>query len=104
MGVPGLTDSNKDLRLGPKRANKIRKLWGFSKEDDVRQGVVRRKITTKGGKEYTKAPKIQRLVTPQRLQRKRHAVALKKQRAAKNKTEESAYRALLTQRKREAKE
>merc|ERR1711865_1090058 len=71
--VPGLSDTTKDIRLGPKRANKIRKLWGFDKTDDVRKGVVRRKITTKGGKEYSKAPKIQRLVTPVRLQRKREA-------------------------------
>merc|ERR1711957_317323 len=85
--VPGLSDTTKDIRLGPKRANKIRKLWGFDKTDDVRKGVVRRKITTKGGKEYSKAPKIQRLVTPVRLQRKRHMLALKKTRAVKNKTE-----------------
>merc|ERR1712057_9825 len=102
--VPGLTDANKDLRLGPKRANKIRKLWGMSKEDDVRKGVVRRKITTKGGKEYSKAPKIQRLVTPQVLQRKRHLSALKKKATLKKKTETAAYLALLAQRKREAKD
>merc|ERR1719263_885060 len=102
--VPGLSDSTKDIRLGPKRANKIRKLWGMSKEDDVRTGVVRRTITTKNGKEYKKAPKIQRLVTPVRLQRKRHMVALKKSRAVKNKTETAAYLALLAQRKREAKD
>merc|ERR1712091_201047 len=102
--VPGLTDANKDLRLGPKRANKIRKLWGMDKDDDVRKGVVRRKITTKGGKEYSKAPKIQRLVTPQVLQRKRHLKSLKKTRALKNKEETAAYVALVTQRKREAKE
>merc|ERR1712072_92796 len=102
--IEGLTDANKDLRLGPKRANKIRKLWGFDKDDDVRKGVVRRTITTKGGKEYTKAPKIQRLVTPQVLYRKRRMVELKKQRALKNKTETAAYLALLAQRKREAKD
>merc|ERR1711906_15312 len=102
--VPGLSDTTKDIRLGPKRANKIRKLWGFDKTDDVRKGVVRRKITTKGGKEYSKAPKIQRLVTPVRLQRKRHMLALKKTRAVKNKTETAAYLALVTQRKREAKD
>merc|ERR1712160_98590 len=96
--VPGLSDTTKDIRLGPKRANKIRKLWGFDKTDDVRKGVVRRKITTKGGKEYSKAPKIQRLVTPVRLQRKRHMLAVK------NKTETAAYLALLAQRKREAKD
>merc|ERR1711907_340247 len=102
--VPGLTDTNKDLRLGPKRANKIRKLWGFDSTDDVRKGVVRRKITTKNGKEYTKAPKIQRLVTPQVLQRKRHLSALKKKATLKKKTETAAYLALLAQRKREAKD
>merc|ERR1711966_280839 len=102
--VPGLSDTTKDIRLGPKRANKIRKLWGFDKTDDVRKGVVRRKITTEGGKEYSKAPKIQRLVTPVRLQRKRHMLALKKTRAVKNKTETAAYLALLAQRKREAKD
>merc|ERR1712070_338610 len=102
--IPGLSDSTKDIRLGPKRASKIRKLWGFDKTDDVRQGVVRRKITTKGGKEYSKAPKIQRLVTPVRLQRKRHMLALKKSRVVKNKTETAAYVALLAQRKREAKD
>merc|ERR1712072_179825 len=85
--IEGLTDANKDLRLGPKRANKIRKLWGFDKDEDVRKGVVRRKITTKNGKEYTKAPKIQRLVTPQRLRHRRHALALKAKRSLKNKTE-----------------
>merc|ERR1711977_478909 len=102
--IPGLTDANKDLRLGPKRANKIRKLWGMDKEDDVRKGVVRRKITTKGGKEYTKAPKIQRLVTPQVLQRKRHLKALKKARSVNDKVASSAYCALVAQRKREAKD
>merc|ERR1739848_35740 len=102
--VPGLTDANKDLRLGPKRANKIRKLWGMDKDDDVRKGVVRRKITTKGGKEYSKAPKIQRLVTPQVLQRKRHLKKLKADASLKKKTETAAYLALLAQRKREAKD
>merc|ERR1711881_510653 len=102
--IPGLTDATKDLRLGPKRANKIRKLWGMDKEDDVRKGVVRRKITTKGGKEYSKAPKIQRLVTPQVLHRKRHLSALKKKATLKKKTETAAYLALLAQRKREAKD
>merc|ERR1711959_196007 len=102
--IPGLTDEEKPIRLGPKRVSKIRKLFNLSANDDVRQFVVRRKITTKGGKQYTKAPKIQRLITPQVLQRKRHLTALKKVRALKNKEETAAYVALVTQRKREAKE
>merc|ERR1711881_579962 len=100
--IPGLTDEEKPIRLGPKRVSKIRKLFNLSEGDDVRQFVVRRKITTKGGKEYHKAPKIQRLVTPVQLQR--HRVALKRQRAEKNKTEKAAYQALVAQRLREAKE
>merc|ERR1711906_14138 len=102
--IPGLTDEEKPIRLGPKRVSKIRKLFNLGEGDDVRQFVVRRKITTKGGKEYNKAPKIQRLVTPVQLQRKRHRVALKRQRAEKNKTEKAAYQALVAQRLREAKE
>merc|ERR1712193_560418 len=102
--IPGLTDPEKPIRLGPKRATKIRKLFNLSANDDVRQFVVRRKVTTKGGKEYHKAPKIQRLITPVQLQRKRYRVALKRQRAEKNKTEKAAYQALVAQRLREAKE
>lgn len=34
-----------------------------------------------GKKPYTKAPRIQRLVTPQRLQHKRHRMALKRRQA-----------------------
>merc|ERR1719326_739280 len=34
--IPGLTDEEMPRRLGPKRASKIRKLFGLTKEDDVR--------------------------------------------------------------------
>merc|ERR1712146_450597 len=67
--IPGVTDEEKPVRLGPKRATKMRKF------------VVRRSVTTKGGKTYSKAPKIQRLVTPRQLSRQRHRVALKRGRA-----------------------
>jgi small subunit ribosomal protein S6e len=65
------------LRLGPKRASKIRKLFALSKEDDVRKYVIRRELPEKNGKKVSKAPKIQRLVTPQTLQRKRHRLSVK---------------------------
>merc|ERR1711977_593071 len=102
--IPGLTDESKPVRLGPKRATKIRKLFNLTDEEDVRKFVVRRKCTTKTGKEYSKAPKIQRLITPVQLQRKRHRVALKRGRAEKNKKEQASYRALVLQRAKEAKE
>ena len=49
----------------------------------VRKFVIRREVQPKGEgkKPYTKAPKIQRLVTPQRLQHKRHRIALKRRHA-----------------------
>jgi small subunit ribosomal protein S6e len=102
--IPGLTDEEKPIRLGPKRANKIRKLFGLSPSDSVTDHVVRRECTTKAGKTYKKAPKIQRLITSVQLQRKRHRVALKRQRAAKNKTEQASYAALVQQRAKEAKD
>ena len=33
--IPGLTNESKENRLGPKRATKIRKFFGLSKDDDV---------------------------------------------------------------------
>jgi hypothetical protein len=66
--VAGLTDSQLPRRLGPKRANKIRKLFNLSKEDDVTKYVIARKFENKKGKTVTKRPKIQRLVTPLTLQ------------------------------------
>merc|ERR1711957_682820 len=69
--LPGLTDDLRPRRLGPKRASNIRKLFNLEKKDDVRQFVVRRAITKDGKVKKNKAPKIQRLVTPSLLQRKR---------------------------------
>jgi small subunit ribosomal protein S6e len=87
--IPGLTDVVHPKRLGPKRATKIRKFFGLTKDDDVRKYVIRREVQPKGEgkKPYTKAPKIQRLVTPQRLQHKRHRAALKRRQAEKVKDE-----------------
>lgn len=55
----------------------------------VRKYVIRREVQpkTEGKTPYTKAPKIQRLVTPQRLQHKRHRIALKRRQAEKVKDE-----------------
>jgi len=103
--IPGLTDTTIPRRLGPKRASKIRKLFNLKKEDDVRQYVVRRPLPVKEGKKpQTKAPKIQRLVTPLVLQRKRHRLALKRRRATKKREEAAEYQKLLAQRLKEAKE
>merc|ERR1719348_2881264 len=59
---------------------------------------------TPNPRSVTKAPKIQRLVTPTMLQRKRHKRALKRARLAKNKEESTEYAKLLATRVKEAKE
>ncbi|KAI0124814.1 40S ribosomal protein S6-B [Xylariales sp. AK1849] len=102
--IPGLTDVVHPKRLGPKRATKIRRFFSLSKDDDVRKYVIRREVQPKGEgkKSYTKAPKIQRLVTPQRLQHKRHRVALKRRQSEKVKDEAAEYANLLAKRVSEA--
>ena len=102
--IPGLTDTTVPRRLGPQRASRICKLFSLSKEDDVRQYVVRKPLNKDGKKARTKAPKIQRLVTPRVLQHKRPRTALKKQRTKKNKEEAAEYAKLLVKRMKEAKE
>jgi len=99
--IPGLTDVNIPVRLGPKRASKIRKLYGLTKKDDVRKFVIR-KVNPKKPTKTGKAPHIQRLVTPRTLQRKRRENALKKRYSEKSKSEAAAYAKLLTQRRKEA--
>ncbi|XP_073750986.1 small ribosomal subunit protein eS6-like [Callorhinus ursinus] len=82
--IPGLTDATVPRLLGPKRASRTRKHFSLSKEDDIRQYVVRKPLNKEGKKPRTKAPKIQRLVTPCVLQHKCRHIALKKQRTKKN--------------------
>jgi len=106
--IAGLTDTTLPRRLGPKRASKIRKLFNLAKEDDVRQYVVRRPLPAKEGKdgkqlkERTKAPKVQRLITPLMLQHKRRKLAIKKTRDVKRKEEQADYAKLLAIRAKEA--
>eukprot|EP00069_Balaena_mysticetus_P012481 bmy_01383T0 len=102
--IPGLTDTTVPRRLGPKRASRIHKVFSLSKEDDVRQYVVRKPLNKERKKPRTKAPKIQCLVTPRVLQRKRWRIALKKQRTKKNKEEAAENAKLLAKRMKEAKE
>merc|ERR1712086_983943 len=94
--IAGVTDAVVDRRLGPKRANKIRKLFNLEKEDDVRNFVIRRELKAddKHAKSRSKAPKIQRLITPVRLQRKRSQKAAARTREEASKEAEAAYRKL----------
>jgi len=102
--VPGLTDEPVPRRLGPKRANKIRALFNLSRSDDVRKYVITRTFTNKKGREIKKSPKIQRLVTPLTLQRKRAHRAAKLRSVLKNQQEALEYKKILAQRLAEKRE
>ncbi|CAB9503549.1 40S ribosomal protein S6 [Seminavis robusta] len=102
--IPGLTDDTVPRRLGPKRANNIRKLFNLTKDDDVRKYVIARAYTNKKGVSCRKAPKIQRLVTPLMLQRKRHRKADKMKSILRNKEDAAAYKKVVAQRLAEQRE
>jgi len=97
--IPGLTDEELPRRLGPKRASKIRQLFQLANEDDVRKFVVRREVTGKNGKKNMKGPKIQRLVTPIRLQRKRHVKNSALKKFEQNRVDAKKYYAMVEQRR-----
>lgn len=104
--IPGLTDNVLPKRLGPKRATRIRSFFNLGKDDDVRKYVVRREVKSAkkaDAKPYTKAPKIQRLVTPMRLQRRRHLRSLKRRKLEHQKEQKSEYDALIAKRVAEKK-
>lgn len=94
--IEGLTSASIPRRLGPKRANKIRKLYKLEKTDDVRRYVVRRNITKEGKKQRQKAPRIQRLITAERLRRKR---VYRSERLAKVKRNQAALAAYVALKK-----
>eukprot|EP00351_Strombidinopsis_sp_SopsisLIS2011_P005212 CAMPEP_0116878716 /NCGR_PEP_ID=MMETSP0463-20121206/10462_1 /TAXON_ID=181622 /ORGANISM="Strombidinopsis sp, Strain SopsisLIS2011" /LENGTH=170 /DNA_ID=CAMNT_0004527207 /DNA_START=470 /DNA_END=982 /DNA_ORIENTATION=+ len=94
--IEKLTDAENPNRLGPKRANNIRKMFGLRKVDDVRKYVVARSIT-KGDKTFYKAPKIQRLVTERRIRRKKLDKRNKQDRYKAGKVALENYEKLLSQ-------
>lgn len=96
--IEGITDSSVPKRLGPKRASKIRKLFNLNETDDIRKYVITRQVEKKNGKKDTKRPKIQRLVTPVTLRRKRQRVRKQVEALQKSKADAAAYSALLLQR------
>jgi len=95
-------EDEKPRRLGPKRASKLRKLFGLERDDDVRKCVLRRVVPAregadgkKGRKQRSKAPKIQRLLTSVEKMRRsaKHNALL--QRWARAKAAREAYAAKL---------
>jgi small subunit ribosomal protein S6e len=104
--IPGVTDDPRPRRLGPKRASKIRKLFSLDKgvnkkekkaeeRDDVRRYVVKREIKKEGKTARFRAPKIQRLITAERIRRKMKEKSEKKNRWTRAKEEAKKYNTLL---------
>lgn len=88
----------KPCRLGPKRASKLRKLFGLGRDDDVRKYVLRRVVAAreategkKARKERSKAPKIQRLFTSVEKSRRRAKKKALDERHARAKAAREAY-------------
>mmetsp|Transcript_25519 Transcript_25519/g.55196 ORF Transcript_25519/g.55196 Transcript_25519/m.55196 type:complete len:242 (+) Transcript_25519:88-813(+) len=101
--IEGITDVTVPKRLGPKRASKIRKLFNLTKEDDVKKFVIARTFEKKG-KTITKRPKIQRLVTPVVVRRKKAREVNAKKNLEKSKADAAIYTALVHKRIAEQKE
>jgi len=89
--IPGLTEGEAVRRLGPKRASMISQLFALSKEDKVQDFVNKREAKVNGDKKNMKAPKIQRLVTAKRLQRKRRVKKTIVKKLEANRTAKAAY-------------
>merc|ERR1712032_826425 len=90
--IEGLTDKT------------IRRLFGLEKSDPVTKSVIHRTIEKEGKKTKKVAPKVQRLITPARIQRKRKRMADKRNRYQAAQKAEAEYRKLLNQRQKDAKE
>ena len=123
--IEGLTEANdaKPKRLGPKRATKILKQFGLTgvfnekKKDKeakkhlrfmITKFAPKREVETKNGKKYVKRAKIQRLITPDRLRRKRLLKKFHQERREKAAKDKEAYKVLVKKtfekKKKEAKE
>merc|ERR1711920_676148 len=101
--IPGLTDTEIPNLHGPKRATKLRKLLHLSKEDDIIANVREATLGRSHDTEKKKFVKIQRLVTPLTIQRKRARIAFKKNRFEKSHSKLANYHQLLLSQKRSKK-
>jgi small subunit ribosomal protein S6e len=104
--IPGLSEDALPNRLGPKRANNILKEFGlleiYNKKKQnteerktlrfmVTKFVPKREVTTKNDKKYVKRPKVQRLITPDRLRRKRVIKRIKADRVKFTEDQRKSY-------------
>ena len=83
---------------------KIVKMFNLTKDDDVRDYVVRRKVVTKSGNKITKKPKIQRLITPQVLARRKKDKRKVQRRKVESYKKRKAYYDMLAKNARKVKQ
>jgi len=102
--IADITDTPTPRRLGPKRASKIRKLFNLDKDADVRKYRIARTFENKKGKKVVRKPKVQRLVTPVTLNRKKLRIAASVKALQKSKADAAEYAALVQKRLAEQKE
>ena len=95
--LPGITDVNKPRTFAPKRASKLRKLFNLSASDDVRKYVIKHEKKI-GKKKVMKGPKIQRLLTPDRIRRQAVVKKRSNERKAKTIAQRASYQKLLAKR------
>jgi len=93
--IEGLTDQVQPRKLGPKRASKIRKLFNLTKEDDVRKYVITHKKVKEGKRDKIIAPKIQRLITPTVIARRKALLRKKRQQRVKAREDAAAFHKLM---------
>jgi len=103
--IEGLTTVVKPRTLGPKRASKIRKLFNLKKHQDVRKYVIKHQVTLmkkSHPKMIKRGPKIQRLITPERLLRKRFIHKRTGERKLKSKIARLEYEKLIARKHKQA--
>ena len=110
--IAGLTEEKdaQPKRLGPKRATRILKQFGLTevynqkkKQKEERKNLrfmitnfaPKREVKTKNGKTYIKRPKVQRLITPDRLRRKRLLKKFHQERRDKAEKDKKTYHELV---------
>ena len=89
--IKGLTDVSVPRRYGPKRATTLLHIFGKDKKTDPNSLVIKREV--KPGK--FAQPKVQRLITPKRLERKKRMLAQREERKANTKRKAEAYQAMI---------
>ena len=103
--IPGLTDVDVPRRLVPKRASKLRRLFGLPtrglKKDQQKlvcslvTDLGREVVQKKSGKTVIRRPKIQRLVTRDTYRHKQAAIAARRERINASIKKEAEYKKLL---------